>query len=218
MKDTSTIHVMIVDDQAVVRSGLKTFLLAYDDLELVAEAADGEAAVRLCGQFHPDVILMDVMMPRMDGITAMRTIRKRYPQIQVLILTGFKEANLVQDAFEAGAIGYLIKNITAEELAQAIHAAYQGAPTIDPEVKPTFIHIATHAAEPVVRDDLTPREREVLQLLVQGLMNAEIADTLVVSQSTVKFHVSNIIAKLHAINRTEAVAKAIQNHFMPPQL
>ena len=214
MSDLSVIRVMLVDDHAVVRSGLGAFLLAYDDLELVAEAADGEAAVRLCERWQPDVVLMDMMMPRMNGVDATRAIRAHYPHIQVLILTSFKEDNLVQDALRAGAIGYLLKNVTAAELAQAIYAAHQGRPTLAPEATQALIHTTNQYGQPVLGDDLTPRERDVLQLMVKGLDNHVIADTLIVSRSTIKFHVSNILSKLHAVSRTKAVAIALQNNLV----
>jgi len=214
MSNSGTIRVMLVDDHAVVRSGLGAFLLAYADLELVAEAADGEAAVRLCERWRPDVILMDMMMPRMDGAAATRLIRTRYPHIQVLVLTSFKEDNLVQDALKAGAIGYLLKNITAEELAQAIRAAHQGRPTLAPEATQVLIHANNRQGLPVLGDDLTPREREVLTLLIEGLNNNEIAERLIVSRSTAKFHVSNIFSKLQATSRSEAVAIALQNNLV----
>lgn len=214
MSEIATIRVMLVDDHAVVRSGLSTFLLAYDDLELVAEASDGAEAWRLCERVRPDVILMDLMMPRMDGAAATRLIRERYPHIQVLILTSFKEDNLVQDALKAGAIGYLLKNVTGVELAQAIRSAYQGRPTLAPEATQALIHATNQYGRPMLGDDLTERERDVLALMVKGLDNHVIADTLIVSRSTVKFHVSNILSKLHATSRTEAVAIALQNNLL----
>ncbi len=217
MIDSSAIRVMLVDDHAVVRSGLAAFLLAYDDLELVAEASDGTEAVRLCERLQPDVILMDLMMPRMDGAAATRTIRERYPHIQVLILTSFKEDNLVQEALKAGAIGYLLKNVTATELAHAIRSAHHGRPTLAPEATQALIHAANQYGLPVLGDDLTERERDVLALMVKGLDNHVIADTLIVSRSTVKFHVSNILSKLHAASRTEAVAIALQNNLLSKQ-
>ncbi len=217
MSDSQTIRVMLVDDHAVVRSGLSAFLLAYDDLELVGEAADGEEAVRLCGHLRPDVVLMDLVMPRMDGATATRQIRMHYPRIQVLALTSFKEDNLVQDVLKAGAIGYLLKNISGDELANAIRAAYRGRPTLAPEAAQALIDTATKRDLVMPGDDLTEREIDVLRLMVQGMNNTEIADNLVVSRSTVKFHVSNILSKLHATSRTEAVAQALQHNLVPKQ-
>jgi NarL family two-component system response regulator LiaR len=217
MNERSVIRVMLVDDHAVVRSGLATFLLAYDDLELVAEASDGDEAVRLCEHARPDVILMDLIMPRMDGATATRLIRERHPNIQVLALTSFKEDNLVQDALRAGAIGYLLKNVTAAELVHAIRAAYQGRPTLAPEAAQALIHVATQSDAPPLGYDLTERERDVLAMMVKGLDNNKIAETLIVSRSTVKFHVSNILSKLHAASRTEAVAVALQHNLISSQ-
>jgi NarL family two-component system response regulator LiaR len=213
--NTSTvIRVMLVDDHTVVRSGLAAFLSAYDDFQLVGEAADGEEAVRLCGRVQPDVVLMDLVMPRMDGPTATRVLRERYPAIQVLALTSFKEDNLVHDALKAGAIGYLLKNVTANELAHAIRAAYRGRPTLAPEAAEVLIHATIRDESLPLGHDLTAREHEVLDLMVKGLDNREIAQTLIVSRSTVKFHVSNILSKLQATSRTEAVAVALQHHLV----
>jgi two-component system, NarL family, response regulator LiaR len=214
---TPVIRVMLVDDHAVVRSGLAAFLYAYEDFELVGEASDGEEALRLCARVQPDVILMDLIMPRMDGATATRAIRERYPTIQILVLTSFKEDNLVHDALKAGAIGYLLKNVTADELAKAIRAASRGRSTLAPEAAEVLIHAATHQDTPPVGHDLTEREREVLDLMVKGLDNNKIAETLIVSRSTVKFHVSNILSKLYATSRTEAVVVALQHHLVSPQ-
>lgn len=212
MTDSKPIRVMIVDDHAVVRSGLAAFLLAFDDLELVGEADSGEEAVRLCAQVQPDVVLMDLVMPKMDGATATRAIRERCPEVQVIALTSFKEEELVQGVLQAGAISYLLKNVSADELVGAIRAAHAGRSTLAPEAAQALIHAATHSPSP--GHDLTPREREVLALMVEGLNNPEIAQRLVVSQSTVKFHVSSILSKLNATSRTEAVALAVQHHLV----
>lgn len=204
------IRVMIVDDHAVVRSGLAAFLMVYDDLELAGEAAGGPQAVELCAGVRPDVVLMDLVMPEMDGATATRLIRERCPEIRVLALTSFKEDDLVRGALQAGAIGYLLKNVTGDELADAIRAAYAGRPTFSPEAAHALINVATHSGEPGPGDYLTLREKEILRLMVEGISNPDIADRLVVSRSTVKFHVSNILMKLGAQSRTEAVAMALQ--------
>jgi len=212
MSDQGPIRVLIVDDHAVVRSGLAAFLLATDDLELVGEASSGEEAVRRCAQLKPDVVLMDLVMPQMDGAAATRAIREACPHVQVIALTSFKEDNLVQAALQAGAIGYLLKNVSADELANAIRAAKAGRPTLAPEAAQVLIHSATKPPSP--GHDLTDREREVLALLVEGLNNVEIADRLVVSRSTIKFHVSSIFSKLGVTSRTEAVALAVQHHLV----
>ena len=212
--DNNRIRVMLVDDHAVVRSGLSAFLLAFDDLELIGEAADGQEALSLCNRIQPDVILMDLVMPRMDGATAIKAIRELYPYIQILALTSFKENDLVQSALKAGAIGYLLKNVSSDELARAIRAAAKGRPTLAPEAAEALIHNARSSGAPAPGHDLTDREREVLALMVEGLNNTEISDKLIVSKSTVKFHVSNILSKLHVSSRTEAVAMALQKHLV----
>jgi NarL family two-component system response regulator LiaR len=208
MTEPVPIRVLLVDDHAVVRSGLGAFLLAYDDLELVGEAGSGEEAVRICNRSRPDVVLMDLVMPGMDGAQATRAIRERCPTIQVIALTSFKEQDLVEGALEAGAIGYLLKNVSAHELARAIREAHAGRPTLAPEAAQALIQ--ARREPPIVGFDLTEREREVLTLLVEGLKNPEIADRLVVSRSTIKFHVSSILSKLGVASRTEAVALAVK--------
>ncbi|MCG3209857.1 MAG: Transcriptional regulatory protein LiaR [Anaerolineae bacterium] len=203
------IRVLIADDHDLVRSGLRFFLLAFDNLELVGEATTGKQAVQLCIQFQPDVVLMDLMMPEMSGIAAIRAIREHRPQTKILALTNFKNPDLVQEALQAGATGYLLKNVTAVELAAAIHAAYEGQRTLSPEATQALIDASVQPPQPDY--GLTLREREVLTLIVEGLNNAEIAEQLVISLSTVKFHVSSIFSKLGVSSRAEAIALAWQH-------
>ncbi len=209
MSSSPPIRVMLVDDHAMVRRGLATFLKVFDDLELVGEAGDGETAVSLCRQILPDVVLMDMLMPDVDGVTATRLIRQQFPSVQVIALTSFKEEALVQSALRAGAIGYLLKDVSAQELAQAIRAAHAGRGTLSPEVVQSMTHAAGQPSSPDY--SLTEREQEVLVLLVAGLNNNEIATKLVVSPSTIKSHVSNILAKLDVTSRTEAAALAVRH-------
>ena len=210
MTQPETIRLMLVDDHAVVRSGLSTFLMVCDDIELVGEASSGEEAIALCAEVSPDVILMDLVMPGMDGTTATRHIRERHPDIQVIALTSFKERERVRGVLQAGAIGYLLKDVSADELANAIRAAYAGRPTLVPEATQALIEAARKPAEKA-GVNMTDREREVLALMVQGLNNTQIAARLDISVSTAKFHVSSVLGKLGATSRTEAVAIALQN-------
>jgi two-component system, NarL family, response regulator LiaR len=212
MSDLARIRVMIVDDHEMVRSGLSLFLGAFADLHLVGEAASGTEALRLCGEVRPDVVLMDLVMPEMDGVTATRAIRKAYPQVQIIALTSFGDQDLVRQALQAGAIGYLLKNVSIDELSAAIRAAYKGKHTLSPEA---FRALASAPpSTPGPEHGLTPREREILGLMVKGLSNLEIAERLVVSRSTVKTHISNILSKLGVDNRTEAVSLALQQHLL----
>lgn len=209
MPEGKPIRVMLVDDHLMVRDGLKLFLSTYDDIEVVAEAGDGEEALALCPQVMPDVVLMDLLMPKMDGATATARIRQAYPQVQVLALTSHAEEKLVQDALQAGAIGYLLKSVHANRLSEAIRSAYIGRSTIDAEAAQVLIRAVQQS--PSLGTDLTRREREVLRLLVDGRTNREIAAELVISESTARLHVSNILRKLGASNRTEATRLALKH-------
>lgn len=212
MTEVKPIRVLIADDHALVRTGLKLFLKAFDDLMLVGEASSGEEALRLCSCTETDVVLMDLMMPGMGGVAATQAIRQQCPRTRVIALTNFQDVEMVQAALRAGATGYLLKNVTADELAAAIRAARAGRSTLAPEATQALIQVArqSDATPAALRESLTPREQEVLGWMVKGLSNSEIAERLVVSPVTVKFHVSNILSKLGCANRTEAVALAVQ--------
>ena len=207
------IRVMVVDDHAMVRRGLVTFLKVFDDLQLVGEAESGEAAIKLCGEVRPDVVLMDMVMQGMDGATTTKVIRQNFPQVQVLALTSFKEGDLIKNTLEAGAIGYLLKDVSAEDLASAIRAAHIGRATLAADAAQALVEIANQP--PVPGFDLTHREREVLSLVIEGLNNTQIAGKLGVSPSTIKSHVSNIVSKLSVSSRTEAVTLALRNRIVP---
>jgi NarL family two-component system response regulator LiaR len=203
-----TIRIMLVDDHAMVRCGLATFLSVFDDFQLVGEAQNGAEAIRRCAETQPDVVLMDLAMPEMDGVNAILAIRQQFPHVQVLALTSFKESALIKKALEAGAIGYLLKDVSADELARAIRAAQVGRATLSPDVAQVMVDTANQPPPPGL--DLTEREREVLKLMIEGLNNTQIAGEMIVSPSTVKSHVSNILSKLGVASRTEAVALALR--------
>ncbi len=200
---------MLVDDHTMVRRGLATFLMVFDDFKLVGEAENGVNAIQLCAEVLPDVILMDMVMPEMDGASATRAIRKQFPQVQVIALTSYKEGELIKNALEAGAIGYLLKDVSADELARAIRAAHAGRATLSPDAAQVLVETANLPPAPGL--DLTERERAVLALMVEGLNNTQIAGRLTVSPSTVKSHVSNILSKLGVSSRTEAVSLALRH-------
>ncbi len=208
MSEKKPIRIMLVDDHLMVRDGLRVFLSVYDDLEVVAEADDGQQAISLCSQALPDVILMDMVMPNVDGPTATARILAESPTAKVIALTTFANEELVQRAIQAGAIGYLLKDVHADKLAQAIRDAHHGRTTMDPMATQALVQ-ATHNSS--VGAHLTKREREVLHLLVEGKTNRKIAEELTISQATVRLHVSNILSKLDASNRTEAVSLALQH-------
>ncbi len=214
MSSPNHIRVMIVDDHNMVRRGLATILKIKPGLELVGEANNGREALRICEQSRPDVILMDLIMPEMGGAETTRAIRERWPDVQIIALTSFQEKELVREALQAGAIGYLLKNVSADDLEAAIREAHAGRSTLAPEaiqalIEPDVPQVPSE--EDVARAyELTPRELEVLSLMVEGLSNPEIAERLVISRSTAKAHVSNILSKMGVSNRAEAVAQALQ--------
>ena len=213
MQSQKPIRVMTVDDHQILQMGIRFLLLAFDDIELVAEASSGEEALRLCGEIQPEVILMDIRMPGIDGVATTRAVRERHPNIQVVILTSFEGQELVQQATQAGAIGYLLKGIPIDEIARAIRAAAQGQSSLSPEVAQTLIR-ASNGSSLSLGADLTGRQREVLALMVAGLSNNKIAERLILSPSTIRHHVSEVLAKLQAANRAEAAALAVRHNLV----
>jgi NarL family two-component system response regulator LiaR len=209
MGEGRTIRVLVVDDHAILRGGLAAFLRAFNGMELVGEAANGEEAVRLARELSPDVVLMDLKMPVMDGVEATRLIRACCPATQVVALTSIIEDELVPRALQAGAIGYLLKNVSHQELAAALRRAADGQSVLSPEATQALVKAAARVS-PVV-EVLTPREMQVLALMVEGITNLQIGQQLGITESTTKSHVSTIIAKLGVASRTEAVAMALRH-------
>jgi NarL family two-component system response regulator LiaR len=212
MNTTQSIKVLVADDHGMVRKGLLAYLNNMVDINVVGEARDGREAVDGCERFQPDVVLMDLVMPELGGVAATRLIHAQWPDIRVLALTSFQEKELVQDALQAGAIGYLLKNISGEELAAAIRAAHAGRPTLAPEALQALVK--PNSEQDDLGKDLTRREREVLALLAKGLSNPDIAERLCVSRATIKVQVSSILSKLGVSNRAEAVSIAIQHRLV----
>lgn len=213
MTDSKAIKVLVVDDHPVVRFGMMNMLMVFDDLQLIGEAENGEAALTSCQENLPDVILMDIVMPVMDGVRATRAILERYPQVKIIILTSYPEDDLVQKSLEAGAIGYILKDTAIDELADAIRAADSGQPTLAPEATKALIRARTGPLKP--GSDLSERELEVLGLIVEGLTNREIAERLVISPATARHHVSACIQKLGASNRAQAASLAVKHDLVP---
>ncbi|NCF67982.1 MAG: response regulator [Chloroflexi bacterium] len=210
MRENETIRVLCVDDHELLRRGIRSSLRSFDDIELVAEAGDGQEALAICAKTNPDVILMDIVLAgEMDGVATIRAVRERFPQIQIVALSTFYDRKLVQSVMQAGAIGYLVKGVSGEEVAEAIRAAHAGRPALATEAVAALLQ--PERSESGLGYDLTKREREVLALLVEGLSNAEIAAQLHITVAAVKYHVSNILSKLGATNRTEAAALARQH-------
>jgi NarL family two-component system response regulator LiaR len=204
------ITVLVVDDHAVVREGLRTFLQLQDGLEVVGEAGDGEEAVRQAERLHPDVILMDLVMPRLDGVGAMRELRRRLPASRVIVLTSFADDDRILPAIQAGAAGYLLKNLQPQELARAVRAAHAGEALLDPAVAARLVEAIAHAPGEQPAERLTPRERQVLELIGRGLSNKRIARELGVAEKTVKTHVGHVLAKLGVADRTQAALYAVR--------
>lgn len=211
------IRILIVDDHDMLREGLISFLKAFPEFELVGEASSGKEAICLCRESKPDVVLMDLLMPEMDGITAIRHIHQAQPEIRLIALSSFGEQDLVKGALEAGATSYLLKNVTAQELADAIRSTYLGLHTFSPEITSSLFQNRSSSQKSDLIEPLTPREREVLELMVAGLSNTEIAKKLGVSKFTVKNHVSNILSKLGAKNRLELIKMAVEKRLVQNQ-
>ncbi len=207
MSEREKIRIVIADDHEMIRKGIAAYLRVTPDIELVGEAGDGYEALRLCDELKPDVILMDLVMPHLGGIDAAKQIKARFPAIRVIALSSFQEREMVQEALKEGAISYLLKNVSGDDLVNAIRGAFSGRPTISPEITKEFI---MSSREPQVGDDLTEREKEVLILMTEGMSNPEIAARLVISRSTARAHVSNILSKLAVAKRAEAVSLALR--------
>jgi NarL family two-component system response regulator LiaR len=209
MNETNTIKVLIVDDHPVVRTGLTTMLYPFDDIDLIGEAGSGPEALERCQENIPDVILMDIVMPDMDGLATARAVLARHPTVKIIMLTTFPEPDLVEKAMDSGATGYMVKNTPIDALADAIRAAHAGHSSFAPEVTQAMLRTRTRGPKP--GHDLSEREREVLALVVEGLTNREIAGRLSISPATVRHHVSSCISKLGAANRAQAAALAVEH-------
>jgi NarL family two-component system response regulator LiaR len=205
---TEPIRVLVVDDHAVVREGLRMFLELQDGIEVAGEAADGEEAIEAAERLRPDVVLMDLVMPALDGLAAMRALRERVPGARVIVLTSFADDDKLLPALRAGAAGYLLKNAEPQELARAVRAANAGEALLDPHVAARLVDALAGEKEPL--DRLTPREREVLQLIGRGFSNKRIAQELRLSEKTVKTHVGHVLAKLGVDDRTQAAVFAVR--------
>ncbi len=212
--NAETIRVLLVDDHAVVRRGLSAFLTTYPEIEVVGEAASGAEGITLAAQTLPDVVLMDLVMPEMDGIEATRRIKAISPSTHVIVLTSYSEDERIFPAIKAGALSYLLKDVGPDDLVRAIKAARRGEATLHPAVAGRLMQELTGTrASPL--DELTEREREVLTCIARGMSNAEIADQLTIGERTVKTHVSNILSKLHLQDRTQAALLALRERLVP---
>lgn len=211
MGSAGVIRVVIIDDHDIVRRGLAMFLSGFDDLELVGEASTAAEAVRVCAECAPDVVLMDMVMPDTDGVSLTATLKRLHPDLSIVILSSSKEDHQIQGALQAGAIGYLLKNVSVFEMAETIRAAYAGKPMLAPEVTQRLISMTIQPRPAPPQYHLTERESQILALMVEGLNNQDIADRIFVSRATVKVYVSTILSKLGVQNRIEAVRLAVQN-------
>jgi NarL family two-component system response regulator LiaR len=208
---TAPIRVLIADDHAILRKGIRALLGTEPDMEVVGETADGLDTVAQARTLHPDVILMDLVMPKMDGIEATRRITAEQPDVRILVLTSFAADDKVFPAIKAGALGYILKDSGPAELVQAIHQVHQGQPSLEPSIALKLLQELSHPPQrPPTPDPLSEREMEVLRLLAQGKSNREIAEQLVITELTVRTHVSNILGKLHLASRTQAALYALK--------
>jgi two-component system, NarL family, response regulator LiaR len=209
--------VLIVDDHAVVREGLRAFLQTQEGMNVAGEAADGNEAIEAATRLRPDVILMDLVMPELDGITAMRTLRERVPDARVIVLTSFLDEDKLLPALRAGAAGYLLKNAEPKELARAVRAAHAGEALLDPVVAARLVETLATDGDRDPIDRLTPREREVLVLIGRGYPNKRIARELGLAEKTVKTHVGHVLAKLGVTDRTQAAVLAVRAGLVEPR-
>jgi NarL family two-component system response regulator LiaR len=208
---TESIRVLIADDHAIVRKGLRALLATEPDIQVVGEAGDGAEAIAQVHALNPDVILMDLVMPRLDGIEATRRIVEQYPRAHILVLTSFAADDKVFPAIKAGALGYLLKDSGPDQLVQAIHQVHRGEPSLEPAIARKVLYELSHPPrQPATPDPLTERELDILRLVAQGHSNREIADRLVIAEMTVRTHVSNILSKLHLASRTQAALYALR--------
>ncbi|MFV9503651.1 MAG: response regulator [Oscillochloridaceae bacterium umkhey_bin13] len=211
-----TITVMLIDDHRVVRQGLRDFLELQGDIEIVGEAASGEEGAQLARELLPDVVLMDLVMPGIDGVETTRRVKTASPSTKVIVLTSFADDDKVFPAIKAGAISYLLKDISPEDLAHAIRAAQRNEAVLHPEVAAKLMQeFSTPRPGEAPVEQLTPREMDVLRLIAKGRSNKEIADTLIVSEKTIKTHVSNILSKLHLADRTQVAIYALRKRLVP---
>jgi NarL family two-component system response regulator LiaR len=208
---TEQIKILVVDDHAVVRTGISAWIASEPDLFLSGEAADGEEAIVKALELQPDVILMDLVMPKKDGIEAIKDIIQRNPEAHILVITSFSEKDKAIQAIKAGAMGFMMKDTSPESMLQAIREVHQGTPWLSAEITRMLIHEDIRTAETILPvENLTAREMDVLQLIAQGLTDKDIASQLTVSKATVRYHVTNILTKLHLDNRTQAALYAIR--------
>jgi len=209
---STPIRVLVADDHAIVRKGIRALLSTEADIEVIGEADDGAQAVAQAQALCPDVILMDLVMPKMDGIEATRQILRRQPGARILVLTSFAADDKVFPAIKAGALGYLLKDSGPEDLVQAIHQIHRGEPSLEPSIARKVLYELSHPLQqqPPTPEPLTERELDILRLVAQGRSNREIAEQLVITEMTVRTHVSNILSKLHLASRTQAALYALR--------